>query len=754
LKRRDTDGLRRKEVKMRRTIWLLAFGLILLLTTAFAGEPPQGKQKPRPKPTTPGQTKAVPTDTKPATPKLPLADDQWALLVGVSNYPGQIQKLTYPSKDARAIKDLLASSARLPEDHIRLLTDDGQGDAKATRQNILAAIDSLATRVQPNHQVIVFLAGHGIARGLGVQAKSYFLPVDVDASSKEALERTGLDLEELSRRLGNLKASQFTIFMDACREDPFPGRGIKGNTMTDVMARGLRVAPTQTQATGAPPTSVVFYACQVGERAYEDPKLEHGVFTYYILKGIQELANRPDGRVEAGYLAAYLRDNVAKWSTDFQQRAKYAAEQTPTMTATEVRGPVVIVKIASLAKDVQPPKNGTVTLITSPADATLTLNGQALGASPAQKELAAGSYTVRAEQQGFQPAETQITVVAGVQQEVTLTLKPAGSSANYEKGVKFESEHLWPQAIAAYEMALNEDAGSMAVYERLANAYLENARYRDAVDLLQTANEKFANNPMLLARRSRALSKWASAEPTEDASTNTRPAKAVNQKDARKEAVKSAELAAKVAPNSADANLALGYAYALDPKDQPKANAAFVRASTIAPEDAEGYYGVGYTYRLMKQYPQAIPQLKKALALRSDYYDAHRELAYCYHATGDTDNAIREYNTATGYRSETNDSGEMAGNHLALSALYQEKGQQVGGAEGEQISAAGKGYESEARDYDPTLKAALRVLTETGLSYRMQSYLPSEVRNLIDTKGVRVPVPGGNKIKIPFGKKP
>src|SRR5205085_2727250 len=289
-----------------------------------------------------------------------------------------------------------------------------------------------------------------------------------------------------------------------------------------------------------------------------------------------------------------------------------------------------------------------------------------LGAAPVQKELAPGEYTVRAEQQGFQPAETKITVVAGVQQEVTLTLKPAGASASYEKGVKFEAEHLWPQAIAAYEMALNEKAD----------------------------------------------------------------------------------------PNSAEANLALGYAYALDPKDQPKANTAFVRASTIAPEDAETYYGVGYTYRLMKQYPQAVPQLKKALQLRPDYYDAHRELAYCYHATNDTDNAIREYNTATGYRGETNNSGEMAGNHLALSALYQEKGQQVGGSEGEQISAAGKGHESEARDYDPTLKAALKVLNESGLSYRMQSYLPSELRNVINDKGVRVPIPGGNKIKIPFGKKP
>ncbi|MFL6214904.1 MAG: caspase family protein [Blastocatellia bacterium] len=743
---------------MRRTMLLVTIGLILLFTAVWAGAQGQGKPKTRPQPNTGAPTKTAPTNAKPdagpETPKPPAADDQWALLVGISNYPGQIQKLTYANDDARAINDLLVSAARLPADHVRLLTDEGQGEALATRQNILAAIDNLAARVQPNHQVIVFLAGHGIARGLGAQAKSYFLPVDVDASSKESLERTGLDLEELSRRLGNLKASQFTIFMDACREDPFPGRGIKGNTMTDVMARGLRIAPSPSQANAAPPTSVVFYACQVGERAYEDPKLEHGVFTYYILNGIRELAGRPDGRVEAGYLAAYLRDNVAKWSEEFQQRAKYQVEQTPTMTATEVRGPIVVVKIASLAKDVQPPKTGAITLITSPASATLTLNGEAIGGSPAQRQLAPGVYTARAEQQGFQAAETKITVVAGVRQEVTLTLKPAAANAALDKGAKFEAEHLWPQAIVAYEMALEQDANAVAVYERLANAYLENARYRDAVDLLQTATGKFPDNVLLAAHRARALSRWALIDPTGDTSSRPRPAKAVDQKDARKEAVKVAELAAKMSPNSAEANLALGYAYTLDPKDQPKANAAFVRASTIAPEDAEGYYGVGYTYRLMKQYPQAIPQLKKALQLRPDYYDAHRELAYCYHATDDTDNAIREYNTATGYRSETNNSGEMAGNHLALSALYQEKGKEVGGSEGEQIAAAGKGHESEARDYDPTLKAAMRVLNESGLSYRMQSYLPSELRNVINDKGVHVPIPGGNKIKIPFGKKP
>lgn len=743
---------------MRQRVRLAVFGLCLSLTLVVTGATQRPKQKPQPSSPSPKEQNktAAPADARPApTPaarKAPVADNQWALLVGVSQYPGQIQSLTFPRDDARAIKDLLASAAGLPEDHIRLLTDNGAGDAKATKQNILAAIDSFAPRVQPGHEVIVFLAGHGIARGLGLQAKSYFLPVDVDASSKESLERTAVDLEDLARKLGGLKASQYSVFIDACREDPFPGRGIKGNTMTDVMTRGLRITPTAARAADAvPPTSIVFYACQVGERAYEDPQLKHGVFTYYILEGIREVANRPDGRVEAGYLANFLRERVSKWSTDFGSRAKFPVEQTPMMVATEVRGPMVIVRMAQFAANPpSAPTKGTVVLATSPKDATVSLNGQKLGTAPLEKELQPGEYTVRAESQGFEPTETKITVVPGYQQEFTITLKPGASNASYEKGVQFESQRLWPQAIASYEQAIREDANLIAAYDRLSGAYIAAARYRDAVDLLTTASEKLSDNAEVMARRARALGIWALQDETEDASVNPRPAKAIKQKDAGKEAVRVAELAAKKAPDSGIVNLALGYAYTLEERDRPKAINAFVRASTIAPEDAESYYGVGYTYRLMKQYPQAIPQLKKALELRSDYYEAHRELAYCYHAEGNTDQAIKEYNTASGYQGETSNSGEMAGNHLALSALYAEKGQQVGGSDGEAISKAGKGHETEARGYDPTLKAALKVLNASGVSSRMTAYLPSEVRSLINAPGVSVP---GSGIKIPFGRK-
>jgi tetratricopeptide (TPR) repeat protein len=745
---------------MRQRIVLALLALCLSVPMVVAGgaqkpkakpaQPPAAAPKDQNKTNPPAQQKSAPQATK----KAPVADNQWALLVGVSQYPGQIQSLGFPRDDASAIKDLLVSAAGVPEDHIKLLTDNGAGDAKATKQNILAAIDSFAPRVQPGHEMIVFLAGHGIARGLGLQAKSFFLPVDVDAQSKESLERSAIDLEDLARRLSALKASQFSVFIDACREDPFPGRGIKGNTMTDVMSRGLRITPNATRSADTPPpTAIVFYACQVGERAYEDPQLKHGVFTYYILEGIKEVANRPDGRVEAGYLANFLRDRVNKWSSDFGSRAKFPVEQTPMMVATEVRGPMVIVRMSQFATATpSAPTKGTVVLETSPREASLSLNGQALGTAPIEKELQPGEYTVKAESQGFQPTETKITVVPGYQQEFTITLKPTASNASYEKGVQFEAQKLWPQAVASYEQALKEDPTSIATYDRLSSAYMAAGRYRDAVDLLTTASEKLPDNADILARRSRALSIWAMQDETQDASINQRSAKALKQKDAGKEAVRIAELAAKKSPDSEKVNLALGYAYSIDESNRQKALSAFVKASTITPSDPEPYYGAGFSYRLMKQYQMAIPQLNKALELRPDYYEAHRELAYCHHAEGNTDQAIKEYNTASGYQGETSNSGEMAGNHLALSALYVEKGQKVGGNEGQAYTQAGKGHESDARGYDPTLKAALKILTASGVSGRMTAYLPSEVRSLINTGGVSIPGSGGG-VKLPFPRK-
>ncbi|MGH9940107.1 MAG: tetratricopeptide repeat protein, partial [Blastocatellia bacterium] len=466
-----------------------------------------------------------------------------------------------------------------------------------------------------------------------------------------------------------------------------------------------------------PPTSVIFYACQIGERAYENAELQHGVFTYYILRGLRELADRPDGRVEAGRLAGYLSENVRKWT---KEQSKLPVEQNPTMIATEVRGPVLIARVMPLSAKL-PALSATAGLLlsTSPEGALLTINGQQAGRGPLQKELPPNQYTVRAELPGFQPAETKVGLIAGYQQEVTLTLQPIAGNPSYEKGLQFEKQQLWPQAIASYEQALRDDPNSMSVYERLAQAYMKNGRHREAVDLLTVATQKFPDNALILARRSRARSALLSgdedppglitpqitpqsfapqsgeetgkkakkskkkAEETETGEQEKGGKKSKSGKSGKKdsteetledeggksgksgksgkgskgskkdpagetqgrqliagapvetqeagkskdggaadinEAIRDAELAIQKDDRLAEAHLALGFACLTDEKNYDRALAAFVRASTVAPEEAEAYFGVGHVYRLKQQLQQALPQLKKAVELRPDYY--------------------------------------------------------------------------------------------------------------------------------------
>src|SRR5215475_5062620 len=135
---------------IRKLITISLFLICLSFDNGAAAQNSRTARKPQPKP----QPRSNP--------------NQWALLIGVSDYPGTIQDLKFPGVDARSIKDLLISSAGLAEDHVRLLTDDGVGEARATKQNIFAAIDQyLSPRVQPGHEIIIFLAGHGIVRGIG-----------------------------------------------------------------------------------------------------------------------------------------------------------------------------------------------------------------------------------------------------------------------------------------------------------------------------------------------------------------------------------------------------------------------------------------------------------------------------------------------------------------------------------------------------------------------------------------------------------
>ena len=111
---------------------------------------------------------------------------QWALLVGVGDYPGAAFDLEGPAHDVAALRRELVENLGYPEAQVNALVD-----ADATRANILDALRRLRRDAAPGDFVLVYLSGHGtsaydpnrpvaLAHDTGA-----FVPVDYQAHGSE-----------------------------------------------------------------------------------------------------------------------------------------------------------------------------------------------------------------------------------------------------------------------------------------------------------------------------------------------------------------------------------------------------------------------------------------------------------------------------------------------------------------------------------------------------------------------------------------
>ncbi len=718
------------------------------------------------------------------------AAETWALLVGVGKYQNEqlISSLRFPAADATSFRDALTDTqiGAVPKDHVRLLTDEA-----ATRDGISSAFDELLkANVKPGDRVIIFLAGHGVTKGVGADAKGYFLTTDVSGLTSQALSDSALSLREFSDKLGQLPAAEFILFVDACREDPTPGRGLKPNQMSDVLGRGLQITPQNNQK---PASVVTFYACSIGQRAYEDANLKHGIFTYWVLEGLRAgpVPEQADGAVYMNRLATYTRQKVGEWAGKTFGAARGAklstaddedeiVTQTPEVVSlvapplTADLQPVMLMKVkrqvGQTPVDLDTPK---LLVTTIPEGAQVSINGKLIGASPVNGNLPDGECRVRVEAPGYETEERTIKSLGGYQVQFALRLKPGGQNAGpqldapsaetYQRAISAEAHGDWEIAMAGYNMVREAAPKFAPAAERLANLQrLRGAKSEAAATLAElVAQVPSAHSYSLLSRAYTALveNNAASEEAPEAASEEPKksgglgglfkkkkpktPAKSPVDANATL-ALNAADQALKLDKKSAEAHLARGFALIAADNGGDRQNEAqmeFGMAVLLAPGDAANHNGLGYgrrIYAILKDEEARKPELqraitaqKDALKLRPDFYEAHLELAFCYHLLGDSDSAMRQYELANANRGAASDKDEVAAANLALAALHRQESQKAGGDKQAQENAA-KGYEADGTEISPDLSRAMRLLGHVGLRTRLVDFLPSAVTRWMD----------------------
>ena len=227
----------------------------------------------------------------------------FAVIIANENYQS-VASVPFALNDGNIFREYCLKTLGIPEKHIQYVPN-------ATGNQIKQKVGWLQTicEVYENAQIVFYYSGHGIPDESSRTA--YLLPIDGLGTDVT----TGYKLDDLYAALGNIPSQNVTVFMDAC----FSGSARKDGKEMLVAAKGVAIKTRSGMPQG---NMVVFSAAQGDETAYPDYEEKHGMFTYYLLKKLQETS----GDVTMQELGDYIIDNVRKKS------AVNGKLQTPCVT--------------------------------------------------------------------------------------------------------------------------------------------------------------------------------------------------------------------------------------------------------------------------------------------------------------------------------------------------------------------------------------------------------------------------------------
>ncbi len=189
--------------------------------------------------------------------------------------------------------------------------------------------------------VIITLHGHGVQFDLvdydGKKTPQfYFCPADAKiqeiktdgtvepiTTANQLTDRNHLlPLEELYTELGKCHAGTKLLIVDACRNDPTqPGpfrTGVASGTLP-------KLAPP-------PGGTAAFFSCKPNQMAVEDKALGQGVFTHFLVQGLEGQADQPlagkpaDGIITFSELTTYVANNTYSYVFDKHNGLKQSPE--------------------------------------------------------------------------------------------------------------------------------------------------------------------------------------------------------------------------------------------------------------------------------------------------------------------------------------------------------------------------------------------------------------------------------------------
>lgn len=515
-------------------------------------------------------------DAVPGQPKAVGIPRSYALVVGISNYQNlaAAQQLQFPERDAEAIYSILISTegGNFRAENVHKLIG-----AKATLARLRYELEEwLPSVTKDDDRVLIYFAGHGFV----YSGKAYLAPYDIDLKNIGA---TGYGMDALGRDIGTKTKGKWKVLLtDSCHSGAIhPDADVQliNGTLGSLNKSLFSLTASRDR-----------------ERSFESKDWGggHGIFTYYVVKGLEGAADESgDGIVTADELAEYVHRNV---------REATGGQQNPTSDRGSFDSDMLLAYVPSNVKPGAPPapKFGTMVLEANMSEVEVFVDGKSVGVITKGTPLTLpglvpGAHTIKAVKMGYEPdGPREEMVYPG--QSTTVSIKI------------LIAKRRTKAALDALDKGLEYYSKGFADNYRKAATYLEKAL---------TLDPEYSQAALYLGRTYNALFDEQKAE------QYFRKAIAID-------------------PDYVEAHASFA-GMLLDTGNVDEAVRQLNVAVQRDPKHAMSWYLLAEAYRLKEAYPESIEAARKAIELTPNKAEAHFWLAESLRLSNKYDEANGEY---------------------------------------------------------------------------------------------------------------
>ena len=216
---------------------------------------------------------------------------RWAFLVGIDSYiDGQHPDLKFCVNDVKALEALLKQVGY----SVTSLHDGRSGQYAPTKANILAELTTFC-KAHPDDLLVIYFACHGVR----IKGEPHLIVQDTRAA---LLEDQSIAIADIEKKLRESDATRKILMLDACHTGIEMGRDITDPEF---------IQNVYEQAEGF----ALLAASTAQQKVFELGRVNHGVFSYFVLKGLSGEADHQSKQfVSVDDLRTFVLHGIRDWS--------------------------------------------------------------------------------------------------------------------------------------------------------------------------------------------------------------------------------------------------------------------------------------------------------------------------------------------------------------------------------------------------------------------------------------------------------